>query len=245
MKTQLTVALRVWREQFLMEHFIGTDDIFALVRDGSFWVESHGKTVTVNPCEGFLFRRDVLYHRRVIKPVVMYLFRYKSESHAFEGEHVIFRDRARVASTILMLEQLEAGVSGDDFEARAHLFSDLTMQHAMENRSAWSTDAVIENAMHEIVGSLHHGVDLKRIGTQTGLSYVQFLRRFKQLTGITPSEYVISLRLQKAKTLLADTDLLIKDVACACGFENEYYFSNFFKSHTQLSPSAFRAASRT
>ena len=42
--------------------------------------------------------------------------------------------------------------------------------------------------------------------------------------------------------LLTDTDLLIKEIAYACGFENEYYFSNFFKKHTTLSPSAFRAS---
>ena len=39
-------------------------------------------------------------------------------------------------------------------------------------------------------------------------------------------------------------DLLIKDIAYACGFENEYYFSNFFKKHIKMSPSDFRNATQ-
>ena len=62
---------------------------------------------------------------------------------------------------------------------------------------------------------------------------------------MSPSDYVITLRIQKAQSMLAQTDLRIKDIALACGFENEYYFSNFFKKHTALSPTAFRAASNT
>ncbi len=245
MKTQLIVALRVYREQFLMENFIGTDDIFALVKEGSFCMESEGGQFVIQKNEGALFRKNVLYRRRVITPVTLYLFRYKSDAHAFDREHVIFRDQTRLSSTLSMLEQLDLGVFGNDFEYRCNLFADLAMQHAMENRSIQSIDIPIENAMDEIRRSLHLGIDLDKIGEGSGLSYVQFLRRFKSFAGMTPSDYIIALRLQKAKALLADTELLIKDISAACGFENEYYFSNFFKKHTALSPSAYRHVSRS
>ena len=214
-------------------------------KEGCFEVETEKDRFTVNRGEGFLFRKDVLYHRHVISPVTMYLFRYRSELHAFCNDHVIFRDRERVFSTLSTLEQLDRGIFGNDFEYRSHLFSDLSLQYRLENRTMQSTDDPIKSATDKIRQSLHTGVDLEAIGTQSGLSYVQFLRRFKGYTGMTPSEYVIALRLQKAKKLLADTDLLVKEIAVACGFENEYYFSNFFKKHTSLSPSAFRGASRS
>ncbi|MBQ9784337.1 MAG: helix-turn-helix transcriptional regulator [Clostridia bacterium] len=244
MKTQLAVALRVWREAFIMEDFIGSDDIFALVKEGSFSVSCEGESFEVHAGEGALFRRGVLYHRRVNEPVVLYLFRYKSDAHAFDSDHVIFRDRARLSSTLSLLDQLDAGVFGEDFDYRRHLFDDLVLQYALENRRAPDTDALMKDAMDEIRRRLHVGVDLVAISRRSGLSYVQFLRRFKSAAGMTPSDYVIALRLQKAKALLSDTDLRVKDVAAACGFECEYYFSNFFKKHTALSPSAFRAASQ-
>ena len=244
MDAHLTVALRAFREQFIMEDFIGSDDIFALVKSGCFVAESDSGTVTVRENEGMLFKKNVLYHRHVISPVTMYLFRYKSSRPAFSSEHVVFRDKARLASTLSMLEQLDTEAFENDFEYRRHLFADLVLQGAMEQRDTKSHDPVIENAMDEIKCTLHVGIDLQEIGARSGLSYVQFLRRFKGFVGMTPSDYIISLRLQKAKAMLADTALPVKEIAFSCGFENEYYFSNFFKKHTHLSPTAFRTASR-
>ena len=245
MKAELTVALCVVRERFVMEHFIGSDDIFALVKEGCFTVESENGCFTVKENEGMLFQRNVLYHRRAITPVTMYLFRYKSDTHAFPCEHVTFTDRARLLSTVSMLDRLESGVFENDFEYRRHLFSDLIAQYAMEQKSKTCTDPLIEAAMEEIRGALHRGIHLDMLAEKSGLSYVQFLRRFKGVAGMSPSDYVIALRLQKAKALLSETELLIREIALACGFENEYYFSNFFKKHTTLSPTAFRVASRS
>ena len=73
------------------------------------------------------------------------------------------------------------------------------------------------------------------------MSYVQFSRRFKSAVGMTPQDYVTNLRLKKAKVLLGETDLSVGQIATSCGFGNEYYFSNFFKKHNNLSPSEFRA----
>jgi transcriptional regulator GlxA family with amidase domain len=143
-----------------------------------------------------------------------------------------------------MLSKLESGIIENDFELRSNLFADIVTQHAIENSLQQVDDAVIESAMDFIKRNFHHGLDLRQIARHTELSYVQFLRRFKKHTGITPSDYIYSLRIQKAKSLLTDTDLLIKDISAACGFENEYYFSNFFKKHIKMSPSDFRNATQ-
>ena len=244
MKIQLVTTMPVHREQFAMENFIGSDDIFALVKDGSFSVECEGERFLIQKNQGFLFRKGVLYYRRVLEPVTMYLFRYKSISRAFDRDHVIFRDIDRLATTFSLLKQLDSEVFKEDFEYRSHLFLDLVMQYSIENGKNEMVDEVIQTAIFKINQRIHHrDVKLVEIAAQTGLSYVQFLRRFKMVTGVAPSEYVATVRLQKAKNLLTDTDLLIKEIAFACGFENEYYFSNFFKKHTGTSPSAFRGVS--
>ena len=150
MDAHLTVVLRVFREQFIMEDFIGSDDIFALVREGEFIAESNEGSVTVRENEGMLFRRNVLYRRRIVTPTTMYLFRYKSEFHAFPCEHVVFRDKDRLRSTFSMLEQLDSEAIENDFEYRKHLFADLVLQSAMESRNTGSRDPVIEDAMDKI-----------------------------------------------------------------------------------------------
>ena len=245
MKTQLLVATRVYRKKFIIEYFSGSDDIFALVTDGSFVVESDKGKNVIQKYEGMLFRKNTLYHRKIIKPVKMYLFRYRSEDALFSTDHVVFRDQTRLITTIEALEKLDSDVFLNDFEYRNHLFFDLVMQYAMENNKSQVKDSKIEPIIDEIRKSLHRGVDLKELASKSGLSYPQFFRRFKICTGLNPSEYINALRLQKAKILLTDTDLLVLEISDACGFENEYYFSNFFKKHTLLSPRAFRIASKS
>ena len=243
MAIQLLVNLKIERKQFLMEDYLGSDDIFALVKAGEFVFESHHGQFTVRGNEGCLFRRDTLYHRKTISPVTMYLFRYRSDEAVLD-DHVIFQDTARIQSTIAMLERLDRGIFKDEFEQRTHLFYDLISQYTIESgmthRKAKATDPLVEQAIFEISKNVHRKLVLSDIGKKTGLSYVQFLRRFQAYTGMTPTDYVTALRLQKAKTLLVDTDMLVREISAVCGFENEYYFSNFFKKHLGASPTEFR-----
>lgn len=247
MKVQLLVNLCVCRECFLMEDFIGSDDIFALVKSGSFCFESKDGSYTVCENEAALFRKNVLYHRRVLEPVTLYLFRFQSDTPLFLQDKIVFSDTCRIKSSIEQLEQLDRGILKDEFSHRCAIFNAIVTQYAIENAAGFSglkrRDLPIEKAISDISENLHKKLSLEHIAAESGISYVQFIRRFKQYTGMTPSDYVTLLRLQKSKQLLTDTALPIKEVACLCGFENEYYFSNFFKKHTDMSPSAFRKLS--
>lgn len=240
METQLLVFRKAVRNRFVMPDYLGSDDIFTMVIQGSFSVSWEGKTATVQEAEGFLFRKNVLYHRSVLSPLTMYLFRYRSREPAFACDHVLFGDKNRLFTTLGLLEQLDNGVFKDDYVYRSHLFQDLVFQYAIENGILQGADPVIEQAVARIKDRLSLGVDLAAVAEKTGLSYVQFLRRFKAFTGMTPMDYVTSLRLQQAKELLTGSPLPVKKIANVCGFENEYYFSNFFKKHTGRSPKAFR-----
>jgi len=245
MAVQLLVNLRVYREAFELERYIGTDHIFALIKSGSFCFCEVGKpSVTVRENEGALFRKGVLYERRVLTPVTMYLFRFRSDTDFFKEDRIAFSDTDRIRSTLALLEQLDTGIIKEEFSLRCSLFEDLLTQYAIENALSANqknnSHEKMETALALISENLHKKISLSEIGGKTGLSYVQFIRRFKQYTGLTPSEYVASLRLQKAKQLLLETTLPIKEIAYTCGFENEYYFSNFFKKHIGTSPSTFR-----
>lgn len=63
---------------------------------------------------------------------------------------------------------------------------------------------------------------------------------FKDETGYSVMAYVISLRINRAKLLLAETDRSITDIATECGYTDFTYFSKQFKKHTNMSPSKFR-----
>ena len=241
METKLAVCLRLRREKFIHEIYLPSDDIFALVVEGGFNFSSGNKTYTVGPYEAALFKKGVLYTRCVTDPVTMYLFRYKSDASLFLTEKVTFLDNERIRSTVRLLEKLDEGVLADDFEYRTRIFSDIVTQYEIEKGASSSLRKdPIDKALAAMISSLHQKVYLPEISKVSGLSYTQFARRFKERTGLTPSDYMANLKLEKAKKLLSDSELLIREIAPVCGFENEYYFSNFFKKMTGISPKEYR-----
>lgn len=67
-----------------------------------------------------------------------------------------------------------------------------------------------------------------------------FSRRFKELIGSTPQEFLIQQRLTKAAELLKITNQPIKNIADQCGYPNQLYFSQAFKKYYGLSPREWR-----
>lgn len=72
------------------------------------------------------------------------------------------------------------------------------------------------------------------------VSYTSFRRSFKEYTGIAPGQYLINLRMHKAKDLLRGTGLSVKEISYRLQFESPEYFSTRFKKHTGVTPSEFR-----
>ena len=67
-----------------------------------------------------------------------------------------------------------------------------------------------------------------------------FCRRFKQITGKTPLEYVNGYRLAKAHALLTTTDMTVAQIALITGFSDSNYFTRVFTRHYSLSPTKIR-----
>ena len=67
-----------------------------------------------------------------------------------------------------------------------------------------------------------------------------FNLRLKKLTGQTAHKYIMSCRLEKAKSLLLETDSRISEIALKCGYLDEKYFSRLFKKQIGFTPREFR-----
>lgn len=72
------------------------------------------------------------------------------------------------------------------------------------------------------------------------LSYSSFRKTFKEYTGFSPAHFIIEVRMSKAKELLTNTSLPVKEVAYAIGYNNYDYFSTAFKHMTGQSPAEYR-----
>ena len=69
-------------------------------------------------------------------------------------------------------------------------------------------------------------------------------RKLKAITGITTKEYILKLRLLKAKNLLMTTDLTVAEITYQCGMEDPGYFSTVFRKTVGVTPKAYRSDSR-
>lgn len=87
---------------------------------------------------------------------------------------------------------------------------------------------------------LHDPLPLARLAKHVAYSPYHFTRIFKQRTGLSPLYYVASLRLQKAKELLLNTNLSIRDIALEIGQQSLGTFTTRFAERVGVSPARYR-----
>ena len=92
----------------------------------------------------------------------------------------------------------------------------------------------------ELIESENRPPSIQDLSTLTGLSRRHLSRAFKQTTGWTIYDYVERVRFNRAAALLADTDLLIKDIAFKLGFSCSSSFSVAFRRAAGESAKAYR-----
>ena len=78
------------------------------------------------------------------------------------------------------------------------------------------------------------------LARECNISEVYFRKLFAKHLGVSPKQYIINIRLQKAKQLLSEGSMKISAVSEACGFSSPYHFCREFRRHIGVSPSEYR-----
>ncbi len=77
------------------------------------------------------------------------------------------------------------------------------------------------------------------LAQKANISEIYFRKLFLEKMGTTPKQYILDVRMQKAKLLLTETEFSVSAVAEECGFRGVYSFSRTFKERTHLSPTEY------
>lgn len=102
--------------------------------------------------------------------------------------------------------------------------------------------------MREILPYIDQHLDrelhLSALSRKACVTASHFARVFKQWTGMTVTEYILSRRIVQAKEWLLTTDGSIEHIAGCCGFESTSYFYKTFRRLTNMTPTAYKKAHR-
>lgn len=122
-----------------------------------------------------------------------------------------------------------------------HLIKNYTTANLQEKNFAGGLSG---SKLRRVTDFIHDNLDqdltLTEIAAVADLSHFHFARAFRKTTGVTPQQYITNRRIEKAKELLAKSDLPIVEVGFQTGFKNQSHFTTLFRKFTSLTPKIWR-----
>lgn len=160
-----------------------------------------------------------------------------------ENGIIVLEDDEENAVSTLAKMMLFRYIRGEKNDPTLTLMYDLVVQLLAEKCAALQRDPVVEDVCRLL--TLHYNdpqLSLAELLESTGYNRDYVRRRFIAVHGVTPSEYLTSLRVEHAKRLLKRKDelqLSIADIGEMCGYYDSRYFSRVFKKQVGVTPEVF------
>ncbi len=109
-----------------------------------------------------------------------------------------------------------------------------------EKKFSDTIEKEIAFAMHYFRSNYNKEINIDEYAESRNFSISWFIRCFKHITGQTPLQYILSIRIANAQSLLENTDYSIGEIAAQVGYKNSLYFSRLFHKQTGMSPKEYR-----
>lgn len=124
-------------------------------------------------------------------------------------------------------------------EASKYLF-DIFMKLAEKNQIRQEGSVIAQQILAELDKAIDSTISIEEICEKLFISRSKLIREFKKYYHVTPHAYLIERKIAFSKMLLQNTNHSIKSISAHLGFADEHYFSNTFKSKTNMTPSEYR-----
>jgi AraC family transcriptional regulator of arabinose operon len=125
-------------------------------------------------------------------------------------------------------------------QTMGHLIGVMIWHRNQQWRGDPDPDQKIAQSIEYMKQHLAQPLHISNLATMTNLSASHYTALFKKHTGYAPIDYFIRLRMHRACQLLDTTELTIKQIAAALGYDDPFYFSRVFKSVNEAAPKEYR-----
>ena len=182
-----------------------------------YWIGFHGRNIDSRFKDNFFDPDQILFHIGMRDDIIEL---YERAIRVANNERAAY-------------QQYLAGI--------ANLLLGMTMYYDRNRYFAESN--IIEQINHAKVimrEKILNPVTPEEIAGEVNMSYSWFRKKFKEYTGFSPARYITELRIQIAKTLIANGDMSIKEIAYYLNFDNLSYFSQIIKKQIGYTPMKYR-----
>ena len=102
------------------------------------------------------------------------------------------------------------------------------------------TSTLIKSAKVYFNENYNQEINIKSYASSLNMTPCWFIQKFKELTGVTPTQYILNVRITTAQNLLRHSKYNVSEAATAVGYTNTFYFSRLFTKHVGISPSEYK-----
>jgi len=178
----------------------------------------------------------------------MSIFNRSFEIGLFDGPRKIFFNEKGLQIWDTMYQNLEMGYSKENLAntnlCLYHFIATFLYPDKHHNEKKQDARDMIKDTILYMRKELSAKLTIQDMARENNLSASHFSSLFRKGTGMSPMDYFIHLKLQRACLMLYNNDLKIKEIAGAIGYEDPYYFSRLFKKYMRVSPDKYRVLRR-
>ncbi len=128
------------------------------------------------------------------------------------------------------------------FENIWFIFENFLEAKEQELKKADRHEYTVQRIEDYIIKNISVPMSNQILSEKFGLVPSYLSKLFREFKGVTPTDYIINLRIELAKNILTEhPELLSKDVASRIGYDDPFYFSKIFKKVTGVAPSEYRS----
>ena len=237
------------------------DNILFYCVQGKGYYTLDGHTFTLNPNQYVIVPatdKPLVYWSDTEDPWSIYWVHFTSDAlQAFnrayhivpeQGPQYIPHNEKGIRIWEEMYENLSRGYSPENLMntnlCLYHLIATFVFSQQQNQNSSSPEKAIIRETIDYMKNNLDKTIRIEDFADLNKYSVSHFSKLFRLTTGMSPIEYFIHQKMQKACQLLYTEDSRVKQIAALLGYDDPYYFSRLFKKYMDTSPETYRESVR-